>query len=88
MPRYFFHVYEGEKRIITDRDGLAFETMEEVRREAIESARAAYDVATIRGAAGSLRYQIVVTDAADETVLTMPVGRSNLSSSKPPKAQG
>ena len=88
MPRYFYHVCEGEKRIITDRDGLAFETMEEVRREAIESARAAYDVATIRGTAGSLRYQIVVTDATGETVLTMPVGRSNLSLSKPPNALG
>ena len=88
MPRYFFHVCEGEKRIVTDRDGLAFESMEEVRREAIESARAAYDVATMRGTAGSLRYQIVVTDAADETVLTIPVGRSNLRLSKPPKALG
>ena len=62
--------------------------MEDVRREAIESARAAYDVATMRGTAGSLRYQIEVTDVAGETVLTMPVGRSNLRLSKTPKAQG
>ena len=88
MARYFFHVCEGEKRIVTDRDGLAFESMEEVRREAIESARAAYDVATMRGTAESLHYQIEVADAAGETVLTMPVGRSHLRLSKTPKAQG
>ena len=88
MPRYFFHACEGEKRIVPDLDGLNFETMEEVRREAIESARAAYDVATMRGTAGSHHYQIEVTDAVGETVLTMPVGRSNLRLSKPPKAQG
>ena len=86
MPRYYFHVCEGAKRILSDSDGLAFETIEEVRREAIESARAAYDVATIRGSATSRHYQIEVTDAAGETVLTMPVGHSNLRLSKPPKA--
>jgi hypothetical protein len=85
MPRYYFHVCDGEKRIISDSDGLAFETIEAVRREAIESARAAYDVATIRGTAASRHYQIEVTDAAGETVLTMPVGHSNLRLSKPPR---
>ena len=88
MPRYFFHVCEGDKRIVADRDGLTFESMEEVRREAIESARAAHDVATMGGTAASAHYQIEVTDAAGETILTMPVGRSNLRLSKPPKAQG
>ena len=86
MPRYFFHVCEGEKRIVTDRDGLALATMVEVRREAIESARAAHDVATMGGTAGNLPYQIEVTDAAGKTVLTMPVGHANLKLSKPPKA--
>ncbi len=88
MPRYFFHVCDGEKRIITDSEGLAFDTMQEVRREAIESARSAYDVAIMRGASGSLRYQIEVTDASGERVFTMPVGRSTLRLSKPPKAHG
>ena len=88
MPRYFFHVCEGEKRIVTDRDGLVFEALEEVRREAIESARAAYDVATMRGTARSPHYHIEVTDAMGEMVLTMPVGRSHLRLSKPPKAPG
>lgn len=86
MPRYYFHVCEGEKRIVTDGEGQAFETMEEVRREAIESARAAHDVATMGGTAEGLHYQIEVTDAVGKTVLIMPVGRPNLSLSKPPKA--
>ncbi len=85
MPRYFFPVCDGEKRIITDSEGLAFDTMQEVRREAIESARSAYDVAIMRGTS-AVHYHIEVTDAAGERVFTIPVGRSNLRLSKPPKA--
>lgn len=76
MPRYFFHVRDGGTLLPDDGESVAFESVEQIRREAIQSAREILSNAALTGKAGSLNTQIEVTDEAGTVVLTMPIGRA------------
>ena len=71
MTRHFFHVHDGEQRIMTDTVGTALEGIVEMRKEAIECACFAYDAGLIGESKQSCRVE--VTDEAGNTSLTMQV---------------
>jgi uncharacterized protein DUF6894 len=76
MPRYFLRVRDGETLLPDDGEGVVFDSIEQVRSEAIQSAREILSSAVLSGKAGSLNTQIEVTDEAGTTILTMPIGRA------------
>lgn len=76
MARYFFRVRVGDRILPDDSDGVEFESLEQARVEAIQSAREILSNAALSGKAGSLDTQIEVTDEAGTIVLTMPIGRA------------
>ena len=76
MPHYFFHVRDGGTLLPNDNEGIEFGSVEQVRSEAIQSAREILSNAALSGKAGSLNTQIEVTDEAGTMVLNLPVGRA------------
>ena len=76
MPHYFFHVRDGGTLLPDDGESAEFESIEQVRSEAIQSAREILSNAALSGKAGSLNQQIEVMDEAGTMVLTMPIGRA------------
>jgi hypothetical protein len=70
MPRYYFHVKEPDG-IINDEEGIDFETLDEVKKEAVTAAREVVsDLVLSGGEIGDKAF--VVEDETGETVLTYP----------------
>jgi hypothetical protein len=76
MPRYFFHLRDGDTLFKDDGDSQDFANLEAVHREATEAARQILSEAARSGRAGSLHQQIEVTDEGGRTVVIMPIGRA------------
>jgi uncharacterized protein DUF6894 len=76
MPRYFFHLRDGDTLLEDDGEGQDFASLEAVRLEAIEGARQILSEAALSGRAASLHQQIEVTDETGRTVVIMPIGRA------------
>jgi hypothetical protein len=74
MTRYFLRLRDGDTLFPDDGESQDFATIEEIRREANESARQILSEAARNGKAGSLRQQIEVSDEAGKTILIVPVG--------------
>ena len=75
MPRYFFHVREGDVLLPDDDEGQELQSVKEAQQEAIQTARELLSEAALAGRAASLNYQIEVVDEGGVTVFVMPVGR-------------
>ena len=76
MPQYYFRVRDGGSLLPDDGASQEFATMEEVREEAVESARQLLSNAVLSGKAGSLDQQIEVMDQTGGLLLTVAVGRA------------
>ena len=73
MQRYFFHVHEGEHRILIDTVGVELKGMSEMRKEAIDCARFACDAGFISASKQNHNYRVEVTDACGKTCSTMRI---------------
>jgi hypothetical protein len=73
MPRFFFHIRDGD-RLIQDEEGQDHADAEEVRLTAVRSAREMLSQAALRGEAATIQYRLEIVDEAGREVLTMPVG--------------
>ena len=71
MPRYFFHLRDGDW--VDDPDGMFFPDVRTARLEAIRSARDIMAEDVRRGRL-SLSHRIEVTDENGEPVLAVPFG--------------
>jgi hypothetical protein len=76
MPRYFFHVRDGDEVLLDDEEGEEHANLDEVRKAATEGARDMLGEAALSGKAASLRQRIEVADETGKTVLTVPVGHA------------
>ena len=76
MPRYFFHLRDGDTLLKDDAESQDFANLEDVRLEAIQGARQILSEAALSGQAGSLNQQIEVVDEAGRTVVIMPIGHA------------
>ena len=70
MPRYYFHVKEPEGTLKDD-EGIDFETLDEVKEEAVTAAREIVSDLVLSGR-GVGDKSFVVEDETDDTVLTYP----------------
>jgi hypothetical protein len=70
MPRYFFHL-KNKTSTTRDKEGVELDNMDEVQKEATESARQIMGEQVLRGQAPD-GGEFVVTDEQGETVLTFP----------------
>jgi len=74
MTWYFIRVRDHGKLLPDDGEGQEFSSLEDVRHEAIESARQILSQAILRGAADTaIDQHILVFDEHGTTVLTIPV---------------
>jgi uncharacterized protein DUF6894 len=73
MPRYLFHIVDGELRpnSVRDSDGTVLRDATEARKEAIGLAQ---DIAKHR-LDGATKWKVVVTDEGGGTVLTVPLSQ-------------
>jgi hypothetical protein len=79
LPQYYFRVRDGGSLLPDDGASQEFATMEEVREEAVESARQLLSNAVLTGKAGSLDQQIeVMTKLVDYFLLSQSVALSAL----------
>lgn len=69
-PRYFFHIQDGTKTV-WDREGVELKNLDEVREEAMQSAREIMNEQVLKGEAPKERV-FIVEDEKGETVLTFP----------------
>lgn len=76
MPRYFFHVRDGDELLLDDGEGEEHANLEEARKAAIEGARDILSEAALSGKAAGMRQQIEVADETGRAVLTVPVGHA------------
>jgi hypothetical protein len=70
VPRFFFHVIEGDSRtLVRDSEGTRFASPHEAKREAVGLAQdfARHDLAAIR------TWKVVVVDEAGRVVVTVPL---------------
>ena len=75
MALYILRLRDGETLLPDDGEGEEYASLDEVRSDAIESARQLLSVAVLNGTAASLKQQIEVVDERGKTILTVPVGR-------------
>jgi hypothetical protein len=73
MPRYFFHIHEGEQRILIDTVGMEVDGIRAMREEAIECARFAYGAGLLSTSKQNANCRIEVTDACGKSSLTMRI---------------
>jgi hypothetical protein len=80
MPRYFFHMVEGDgSELIRDSDGVVLESVSEARKQAIALARHIVEDSS----GGSLDgWKIVVTDENGDELLIMPLSEMSAQSSR------
>jgi hypothetical protein len=73
MPRYLFHIVDGESRhhSIRDGEGAVLHDAAEARKEALGLAQ---DIAK-HGLAGATKWKIVVTDEDGNPILTVPISQ-------------
>jgi hypothetical protein len=76
MPRYFFHVRDGDELLTDDGDGEEHANLDAAREAALDGARDILSEAALSGKAASLRARVEVTDESGKTVLTIPVGHA------------
>jgi Domain of unknown function (DUF6894) len=76
MPLYLVRVRDGGALLPDDGEAQEFATLDDVRREAIESARQILSEAALNGTAASLDVQIEVMNEQGNMVMTVPVGRA------------
>ena len=76
MALYFLRLRDGDTLLPDDGEGDEFASLDEVRSDAIESARQILSAAVLNGTAASLNQQIEVVDERGKTILTMPIGRA------------
>jgi hypothetical protein len=69
MPRYYLHVRRG-REFVLDRDGIQFPDQVTVELEAMRAAAKAWRAMKVT--ADPSRYALEITDAAGESVLTIP----------------
>ena len=69
MPRYFFHIKEGDK-VTADEEGEEFDTLETVRKVAVESAREIMSQDVLNGRAPNGR-TFVIADETGRTALAL-----------------
>ena len=74
MPRFYFHVREGDVLSSDDGQGEELQDVEAARLVAVDSAKAILSEASWSGRALSLNCQIEVADEAGRTILIEPVG--------------
>jgi hypothetical protein len=70
MPRYFFNIVDHDRTHV-DPQGVELASLDEVRHEAIVSAREMMSEAVLRGGAANGR-QFVVTDESGAVVAEIP----------------
>ena len=70
MSRYFFHIKEGDETIV-DEEGEEFDTVESVRKVAVESAREIMSQDVLNGRAPNGR-TFVIADETGRTALALP----------------
>ena len=68
MPRYFFHLFEGETDLVMDSDGASFSDVGEAKKEAIGLAR---DV--VAHGLHRTTWHVVVADENGDEVLGVPL---------------
>jgi hypothetical protein len=76
MTLYFLRLRDGDTLLPDDGEGEEFASLDEVRTDAIESARQILSAAVLSGTAASLNQQIEAVDERGKTILTVPVGRA------------
>jgi hypothetical protein len=76
MALYFLRLRDGNTLLPDDGEGKEFAGLDEVRSDAIESARQILSAAVLNGTAASLNQHIEVVDERGKTILTVPVGRA------------
>ena len=76
MAIYFLRLRDGDTLLPDDGEGEEFASLDEVRSDAIESARQILSSAVLNGTAANLNQQIEVVDHRGKTILTVPVGRA------------
>ena len=76
MALYFLRLRDGDTLLPDDGEGEEFASLDEVRSDAIESARQILSAAVLNGTAASLNQQIEVVDVHGKTILTVPIGRA------------
>ena len=82
MPRYWFHVRDGDNLILDAPGGCELPNLEAVKKNAVWGARQILCAAALRGTAARLQVQIEVVDKAGQTILIMPVGHATGSESQ------
>jgi hypothetical protein len=70
MPRYYFHIRQGDKTIQDD-EGMECANLEAVREEALQSAREIMSEALRSGGLGENR-TFVIEDSKGDTVHELP----------------
>ena len=70
MPRYFFHIQNGTKTL-RDSEGVELKNLDEVREEAMESAREIMSERLLNGGP-PIERAFIVEDEDGNTVLTFP----------------
>jgi hypothetical protein len=70
MPRYFFHIQNGTNTV-RDREGVQLKNLDEVREEAMQSAREIMSKQALKGEAPN-DCAFIVEDEEGKTVLTFP----------------
>jgi hypothetical protein len=76
MAIYFLRLRDGDTLLPDDGEGEEFASLDDVRSDAIESARQILSAAVLNGTAASLNQQIEVVDERGKTMLTVSVGRA------------
>lgn len=71
MTRYFFHIHEGDKRVMIDTQGVDLADIGDIRSQAVECAHIACEAGIASGSEG--RYQVEVSDMSDATLFSIQI---------------
>jgi hypothetical protein len=71
MMRYFFHIREGDKRVMIDTQGVELADIGDIRSQAVECAHIACQAGIASGSEG--HYQVEVSDNSDAILFSIRI---------------